>query len=167
VWITHAELAEPGRVGRLREWIDRHAPGVPVVVTEHRATGLRPLGERAEPPAPGETVIALSGLGNPESFEQALTALGYRVEPLRFADHHRYAPADWGLACAAAAAAEARHVITTEKDAVKLPPPPAGAPPVWVLGCELIVVDGQPAVDALIKAARSWPPERSTPSAAP
>ena len=150
VWITHSELAAPQRIEQLREWIEGQAPGRPVVVTEHRPTGLRPLSE-GEPPSPGDKVAALSGLGNPRSFEAGLARLGYEVVAARFADHHRYEPRDWERAGEVAAKANARHIVTTEKDAVKLSPPPAGLPPVWVLGCELAVVSGGEAVDRLVR----------------
>jgi tetraacyldisaccharide 4'-kinase len=153
VWITHAELSSPERIAALRQWIGRQAPKRPVVVTEHRPTGLRPLGE-GEPPAAGARVVALSGLGNPVSFEAALSRLGYEVTPARFADHHRYEPSDWERVEAIAAESGARHVVTTEKDAVKLPAPPGDRLAVSVLGCELAVVEGEATVDEIVEAVK-------------
>ncbi len=150
VWITHSELVTEQRVEQLRDWIRRHAPGRPVVVTEHRPTGLRAGGE-GRPPSPGDRVAAVSGLGNPRSFETSLARLGHEVVAVRFADHHRYEPRDWDRIKDIAVKANASHIVTTEKDAVKLSHPPAGLPPVWVLGCELAVVEGGEAVDGLIQ----------------
>lgn len=165
VWVTHAELVEHARVGRLQRWLGQHAPGVPIVVAEHRPTEMRALGDQA-PPAPGARVIALSALGNPVSFESALVKLGYEVQPLRLADHHWYAERDWDVVRATAMASGAEHVVTTEKDATKLPRPVPEDLAVHVLGCALRIRSGQQVVDDIIGATRSWLGERNTPSAA-
>jgi tetraacyldisaccharide 4'-kinase len=78
--------------------------------------------------------------------------MGYDVHALRFADHHRYAPEDWERVREAVGGCGAAAVVTTEKDAVKLPPPPANMPPVHVLQCELGLVEGHPHVEALVEA---------------
>lgn len=144
VWITHADLAPRERVTSLQALARRMCPTGVVVTTRHRPGALRSLtGDPAPASVQGQAVIALSALGNPRSFELSLEALGTRVTPLRFADHHAYAPNDWQRVMHAAAAAQAQWVVTTEKDAVKLPPPPADCPPVLVLGCELEVLEGE------------------------
>lgn len=165
VWITHAELVEAERVSELREWIARHAPGVPVAVAEHRPTSMRSLGDQPLPAA-GATVIALSALGNPLSFEASLARLGHDVRPLRLPDHHKYTAGDWDTIRAAAEAVEARHVITTEKDAIKLPRPIPTDLALHVLGCELGIREGQESVDRVIGATQAWPDGRSTLSGA-
>jgi tetraacyldisaccharide 4'-kinase len=147
-------LASDERVAELLGWLERTAPGLPIVVTEHRPGEMRPLSGSGSPP-PGSRVIALSGLGNPESFECSLRRLGYEVQPLIFPDHHRYEPRDWERLRKAVRDFGAEHVITTEKDAVKLSPPPGDLPPVCVLQCELAVRDGEAAVDDLIETVRS------------
>ena len=154
VWITHAELATEERVAELRAWLEQTAPGLPIVVTEHRTAEMRALTDSASP-TPGSRVIALSGLGNPQSFEFSLRRLGYEVQPLVFPDHHRYEPRDWDRARQAARDFGAEGVITTEKDAVKLPPPPGDLPSVHALRCELAIRDGAAVVDSLIEAVRS------------
>jgi len=155
LWITHAELAAPERVAELRTWLECVAAGRPVVVTAHRAGSLRALTEAAPPPK-GARVVALSGLGNPQSFEVGLRRLGYDVRPLVFADHYRYQPHDWDRVRRFAGEAGAEDIITTEKDAVKLPPPPPDLRSVHVLGCELEVWEGAAAVDGLVEAVRAW-----------
>jgi tetraacyldisaccharide 4'-kinase len=150
VWITHADLARPEDLERLRTLAARHAPGKPVVLTRHRTGTLRPL--QAEGAVPGSLrgrhVAALSALGNPGAFEGSVEELGAQVTPVRFADHHRYAPEDWGHIARAAQGAEL--IVTTEKDAVKLPPPPAGCVPVAVLPCELEILEGEADVSAAL-----------------
>lgn len=153
VWITHADLAPPERVEALRDLADRHCPGRPVVVTRHRPGGLRPLREGGSAPdtLADLRVIALSALGNPHAFEAALAQAGAEVVPLRFADHHAYTPADYDRVRSLAQDRGARWVVTTEKDAVKLPPPPEPCPPVAVLGCELEIVAGGEHLDEALR----------------
>ena len=155
VWVTHAELASPERVAALKAWVEQTAPGMPVAVTEHRVGRLRTLA--GAKPTEGARVLAMSGLGNPLSFHASLARLGYDVHPLTFPDHHRYTPDDWQEARSAAEQANTEHTVTTEKDAVKLPPPPPEVGSVHVLGCELAVVEGGRHIDALVETVKTWP----------
>lgn len=154
-WITHAELVSEERIAELRVWLERTAPGRPVAVTAHRSGELRPLTE-APPPSAGAPVVALSGLGNPQSFEASLKGMGFEVRPLVFPDHHRYQPRDWDRVRHAAAESGIEHVVTTEKDAVKLPPPPEDLRSVHVLRCDLEVREGAETLDALIEVVDAW-----------
>lgn len=121
VWITHAELADPTRVEQLADRVARHAPRATLRFTEHRPVALRdercqnlPL-QRLQ----GTSVLALSGIGNPGQFEAMLAAMGAFVEPCRYPDHHRFTDAD--LASIAAQARDGQLVVTTAKDAMRLP----------------------------------------------
>lgn len=65
----------------------------------------------------GRRLFAFAGLADNEQFFAMLPDLaGTRSFP----DHHRYTPADLDAIRAAAAAAGAERIVTTEKDAVKL-----------------------------------------------
>ena len=67
---------------------------------------------------------------------------------MRYDDHHWYRPADWDQMARAAEQAGAQTIVTTEKDAVKLP---EGPPlPVWVLRSEMSPVAGAEAVAAAL-----------------
>jgi tetraacyldisaccharide 4'-kinase len=69
----------------------------------------------------GERVVALSGIGNPDSFRRLLENLGATVvDHCIFADHHRYSIQDLRGVAKAVANLRADRVVTTEKDAVKL-----------------------------------------------
>lgn len=153
VWITHADLAPAERVadlvGRARELCgpDR------VVVTRHRPGALSLLSGQAPPTSlSGQRVVALSALGNPQSFERSVQELGAQVTPARFPDHHPYAPGDYDRVGRIARQAGAAFIVTTGKDAVKLPPAPADLPPVVVLECELEILQGRQAVDDALDA---------------
>ena len=75
----------------------------------------------AAPALAGRRVLAFAGIARPEKFFATLESIGCRLAGQRsFADHHPYTGQD-----IAALRTEARHadatLITTEKDAVRLP----------------------------------------------
>jgi tetraacyldisaccharide 4'-kinase len=135
VWITHCDLVPPKDVDAVRDRVAALAPEARIWETIHAPIRLRRLGdgEEAEPAAlRGRRVCALSGLGNPAAFESTLTALGAEIAGVaRFPDHHRYG-VDELRETAALQAAEAEWIVTTEKDAVRLPKCEL-AKPLWVL----------------------------------
>jgi tetraacyldisaccharide 4'-kinase len=68
-------------------------------------------------------VLALAGIAGPDRFTRSLEQAGYSVATsLAFADHHAYTARDLEAIAGAAAAAGARTVVTTMKDAVRLLP---------------------------------------------
>ncbi|HEY3418244.1 MAG TPA: tetraacyldisaccharide 4'-kinase [Armatimonadota bacterium] len=119
VWITHAGLADPERVGSLSRLIAHYAPRALLRFTEHRPVALRTSqGEAPLSLLAGRRVLALSSLGNPAQFELMLAALGAQVTPCRYPDHHRYTADDIR---AIAGHAHDTLVVTTPKDALRLP----------------------------------------------
>lgn len=63
----------------------------------------------------GEKVVAVAGLGRPESFARLLAEIGAEVEETRwYPDHYRYRGNELG------GIADSSIIVTTEKDAVKL-----------------------------------------------
>jgi len=90
----------------------------------------------------GARVLAISAIGNPESFERQLTALGAAVTSAAFPDHHPFSAQD--AAKLAADGATADRVLCTLKDAVKLAPLwPRGAPQLWYLSQAVEVERGE------------------------
>jgi len=93
--------------------------GKPTFRLDRVPVSLRSWGDSAEIPLvdlKGRRVLALSGLGSPEGFEASLAGLGAEVLPWRFADHHRYR-----LDELKKIPGTADFVVTTAKDAVRLP----------------------------------------------
>ena len=69
-----------------------------------------------------QRVVAFAGIGRPEKFFESLDAIGLEIAArIGFADHHRYSPAQMNRLSAQAAAKRAL-LVTTPKDAVRLPP---------------------------------------------
>jgi len=70
-----------------------------------------------------QKVVALSAIGNPSSFEQTLLDIGVaEVCGVRYADHHDYTMAEMQDIMERSVNEKAYALITTEKDAVKIPP---------------------------------------------
>ena len=74
-------------------------------------------------PAPGGAAFAFAGIAKPDRFYGDLHAAGWQLAGRRsFPDHYRYTPRDIGAIGAEAARLGAHTILTTEKDAVRLPP---------------------------------------------
>jgi len=69
-----------------------------------------------------QKVVALSAIGNPTSFEQTILDIGVaEVCGVRYADHHDYTMAEMQSIMQRGVDENAYALITTEKDAVKIP----------------------------------------------
>lgn len=105
----------------------------------------------------GKRVMAFSAIGNPSSFEQTVADTGASaVEPVRFPDHHSYTMAEMQDVMQKAVDQGACALITTEKDAVKIPAEfiHSDRPlPMYILSIELDFVDGMEDLMLLIKKA--------------
>ena len=134
--ITRAELVDAAALTRIKQSLARRLrPGVPVLVAEHRPTGLRMLDGSRRPVdwLRGQDVAAACGIGNPEAFRGTLQSLGARVRLFEtFRDHHAYTAADLVRLLSAADAAGVKVLVTTGKDYVKWQPLLAGRGPLAV-----------------------------------
>jgi len=71
----------------------------------------------------GDKVFGFSGIARNHDFQDTVKWLGFRSAGfVEFSDHHRYTAQDFSNILAAAEAANARRLITTEKDLVRIPP---------------------------------------------
>lgn len=70
----------------------------------------------------GREVLVLCAIANPASFVQTITDAGGRVtRVLAYRDHHPFAPHDLDRALSLAEESGAECIVTTEKDAVRIP----------------------------------------------
>lgn len=115
------------------------APSAPLALASYEPEAVEDLGAGTVTGVGvlrGRRVVAFAGIAVPENFAATLAELG--VTPLDFVpfpDHHPYEPGDLATLEARARAVAAEVLLTTEKDAVRLPPP--GTLPVWVLRVRL------------------------------
>lgn len=145
VWLSRVDQAEPAAADALRA-LAREATGRAPVESRHAPVDVldgaleRGLGVEA---LRGERVLLLAGVARPAGFRRTVASLGAEIVAERlFPDHHRFAAAELEEALRAADAARCEAVVTTEKDAVRLPPRAAADPRIRVVRIEAEVVAG-------------------------
>jgi tetraacyldisaccharide 4'-kinase len=128
---------------------------IPVIESVYRPARLRRLA--GDMPLPmdhlrGRRVLTLSGIANPASFDRTVEGLGASVvRSLRFPDHHPFSPVDIARALHLARTAGADGIVTTEKDAVRIPPSVL-QPDIVSLDIALSLVSGEADVKNLMLA---------------
>lgn len=119
---------------------------------------------RAETPAPVEPIesifqdpcIALAGIARPERFFSALETLGVPcVRRVAFPDHHRWTPGDERGLLDILRSTGARWIVTTEKDAVRMPPPLASRAVYAAMDLDF-GPDAEGFREFILQAVRSW-----------
>ena len=98
-----------------------------------------------------EPVFAVAGIARPERFFTDLASVGWRVAgTMRFRDHHVFTDRDVARVAAAAHAAGATLVMTTEKDAVRLAARSFGALPAAAVPLIAAIEPAAPFADWLL-----------------
>ena len=114
----------PGEVARVSAAFD----GMQVFSVVNHYRSLRPLDETASLPAGLRRVAAAAGIARPQRFFSALREQGFDVaREIVFSDHHWFTTGDVENIGRAARDAGAELIVTTEKDAARLPPLPGWA----------------------------------------
>ncbi|HXR99246.1 MAG TPA: tetraacyldisaccharide 4'-kinase [Pyrinomonadaceae bacterium] len=105
----------------LRAELVRLTDGKPIFESQMRMERLSPLKNGGETLAPEARVAAFCAVGNPASFFESLRRAGYELAVERsFADHHVYSQEEIDSIINAARETDAKALVTTAKDAVKL-----------------------------------------------
>jgi tetraacyldisaccharide 4'-kinase len=139
VVLTHADRVDESRRAQIEQEIRRRHPNVPILRAAHAPVALRTSDSDGLPldALRAHRVFAFCGLASPEAFERDVRDLcGSYAGHHWFADHHTYTPQNAAHLHAAARAAGADVVVTTEKDWAKLAtlaPPAREDLPVWRL----------------------------------
>ena len=91
----------------------------------------------------GQKVASLSGIAQPESFEQSLVQLGAElVYSKRFADHHRFTQQEILNVINRSKKRQADAIITTQKDAVRFPKIDRRDLPIVFMRVEIKILSG-------------------------
>jgi tetraacyldisaccharide 4'-kinase len=91
----------------------------------------------------GRRVASLSGIAQPESFENSLVSLGGElVYSKRFADHHRFSQQEVLNAINRSKKRQAELIITTQKDAVRFPKLDRRDLPIFFMRVEIKILRG-------------------------
>ncbi|MCK4596806.1 tetraacyldisaccharide 4'-kinase [bacterium] len=134
-------------VGELVDFLHQICPNAIVVQSECEPMSLRDVhsGEQLDLEfLRGKQVLAMSGIGNPSSFERSLEQTGVRlIERVRFPDHHPYRREELEQVICLAREIGAQYVVTTEKDEVRLPVMGKEAIPLLSFGIRLRVISGE------------------------
>lgn len=158
VWLSRVDQAGAGGVEELRR-LARHFTGRSPIESRHAPVAvLDGQLDRRDVPASlrRARVLLLSGLARPEGFRRTVEGLGAAVVAERaYPDHHRFTEAEVDEALAALGPAGCDWLLTTEKDAVRLPPSRAGDPRLRVVRIEAEIVSGADLLDRLLAEALS------------
>ena len=139
----------------LKEFIRRHNRRAEIIECCHRPKYLEEVYVRGrrEPleKLRGARVAALSAIAVPAGFEAFLRQLGAElVATESFADHHRYTQQEIIDFINTAKAARADFIVTTEKDAVRIPKLERLDVPLYFLRVEIDILSGQESFDQCI-----------------
>ncbi|HEX3856191.1 MAG TPA: tetraacyldisaccharide 4'-kinase [Verrucomicrobiae bacterium] len=142
IFITKSD----GNTAELRERIAKLNPSAPIIECIHRPLYFEDVftGDRKGLELlAGKKVASLSGIAQPESFEQSLVRLGSElVYSKRFADHHRFTQQEILNAINRAKKRQAEIIVTTQKDAVRFPKIDRRDLPFYFMRVEIQIVSG-------------------------
>ena len=142
IFITKSD----GKTAELRERIARLNSTAAVIECIHQPLYFEDVftGERKGLDLlTGKKVASLSGIAQPESFEQSLVKLGGElVYSKRFADHHRFTQQEILNAINRAKKRQAEIIVTTQKDAVRFPKIDRRDVPFYFMRVEIKIVAG-------------------------
>jgi tetraacyldisaccharide 4'-kinase len=142
IFITKSD----GDTARLRARIARHNPNARVIECIHAPLYFEDVftGERhGLDLIKGRKVASLSGIAQPESFEESLVRLEAElVYAKRFADHHRFTQQEVLNAINRAKKRQAQAIITTQKDAVRFPKIDRRDLPMYFVRVEIKIIAG-------------------------
>ena len=139
----------------LKAFIGRHNHRAEIIECCHRPQYLEEVyaKDKRHPLSAlqGKKIAALSGIAKPESFEDFLRELGAEVITTEhYADHHRYRQQEVINFINASKLAGAEMIITTEKDAVRMPRLDRRDIPIYFLRVEIDILSGQESFDQCI-----------------
>lgn len=142
IFITKSD----GNTAELRERINKLNSTAAIIECVHRPLYLEDVftGERHSLNIiKGRKVASLSGIAQPESFEQSLVKIGGElVYTKRFADHHRFTQQEILNAINRSKKRQADLIITTQKDAVRFPKIDRRDLPFYFMRVEIQIVNG-------------------------
>ena len=138
----------------LEALIQKHNPGVDVIECPHKPQFLQEVNGENRLPLDEllkKRIGAFSGIAVPESFECFLHDFGANlIYTKRFLDHHRFDTEELHEIFKEAAAANLDFIVTTEKDAVRIPEDTDFPLPLYFLRLEIEILRGVNDFDAAV-----------------
>lgn len=151
VVLTRAD--DPQATHATRRWLRGFWGAGPVLACRHRLAGVQPLhGQPLEPAEmQGRPVLGFCGLAGPEAFAASLRGLGLTLLGLRsYGNHHPYSPAELAELWRQAQNLGAQALVTSEKDAARLPALLPEGLRLWVTRLELEFDEGPQALERVL-----------------
>lgn len=119
VILTKSNLVEREEISSRKEWLASKGYTKPIIMAEYVLKGFRSLlGQSAKELK--DKVFLVSGIAKPDAL---VKTLGHRVEVLKhftYPDHHSYTDLEVEILLDEASRRQARWILTTPKDAIKL-----------------------------------------------
>jgi tetraacyldisaccharide 4'-kinase len=151
IFITKSD----GSTGELRQRIGRYNPSAGIIECIHAPLYFEDVftGEQKGLEfLQGRRVASLSGIAQPESFEQSLVKLCRElVYSKRFADHHRFTQQEMLNAINRSKKRQAEIIVTTQKDAVRFPKLDRRDLPIYFMRVEIKILDGAKDFDDCVR----------------
>ena len=142
IFITKSD----GHTEELRRRITQFNPTASIIECIHHPLYLEDVftGQRLELGSlKARKVASLSGIAQPESFEQSLLQLGSElVYAKRFADHHRFTQQEVLNVINRSKKRQAEMIVTTQKDAVRFPKLDRRDLPIVFMRVEIKILNG-------------------------
>lgn len=143
------------KITHLKRFIRRHTRRAEIIECCHRPQHLVKLFSGEQSPLGklrGAKVAALSAIAKPRSFEDFLEEFGANlVARDHYADHHRYTQQEILDFINQAKAAGAQMIVTTEKDAVRIPRLDHVDIPIYYLRIQIDILSGRENFDQCIR----------------
>lgn len=119
-----------------------------VFTSTHRPEGWVRMDGHTQKPVPNTPLWAFSGIAHPQSFKTTLEKTGASIMGMTsFKDHHWFTDRDLERITTQALKAGASALVTTEKDAVRLPESFTSPLPIWTLPIQIRI---EPDIDTLL-----------------
>ncbi len=135
------------RLRHLHDFLHRHNPSAAIIECNHEPKNLQHLDTRDVLPLEalkGKKVAALSAIAVPESFLNYIRRFGGDiVYNKHFVDHHRFKEEELEDFYKNAFEKGAEYLVTTEKDAVRIPKLKDESLPFYFLRIEIKILKGQ------------------------
>ncbi len=142
IFITKSD----GNTAALRARINKHNPKAKIIECVHSPLYYEDVftGERHGLEfIKGKKVASLSGIAQPESFDQSLVKMGAdMVYAKHFADHHRFTQQEILNVINRAKKRQADIIVTTQKDAVRFPKIDRRDLPMYFMRVEIRILSG-------------------------
>lgn len=131
---------------RLIERIRRYNRTAEIIECAHKPLHLQDVFTGEQLPLEklrGTYIGSLSGIAQPESFEDGLRKLGAQIElSKQYADHHRYSEVELQSFINRCLRRDLAMIVTTEKDAVRFPRLLKPEVPIYFLRVEIEILSG-------------------------